>query len=72
MEGESKGVRPVSLARVPKARFYSGYVTRKLSNKGRYKGENESTADDKIPKDYGGRKGAMHPRRAGPSDFRER
>jgi len=66
---ESKGVRPVSLARVQKVRFYSRYVTRKLSNKGRHEGGNESAVDDEFPRIIA--EGAMHPRRVVPSDFRE-
>ena len=45
MEGSPK-VRCM-LAPVPKIRFYSGYVARGLSTKGRY---NQLAADNKIPK----------------------
>ena len=38
-----EGVRPIPLARVPKARFYPRYVTR--TNKGRYEGENVNSQE---------------------------
>jgi hypothetical protein len=54
--GESEGVRPAS----PGARFCSGHVARNLSNKERYEGGNESTVDDKIPKNHGEGGGHAH------------